>query len=129
RERGEDIVILAEHYLARACADYGLPAKTISRAARARLTAFPWPGNVRQLANVMERVALLGDGSDVTPEMLALPLAPSIGAAPVAGEEPAAKSMDATALRQRVLDTLEQHRWNISHTAVALRITRNTLRA
>jgi transcriptional regulator with AAA-type ATPase domain/tetratricopeptide (TPR) repeat protein len=129
RERGEDVVILAEHYLARACTDYGLPPKTISRAARAQLTAFPWPGNVRQLANVMERVALLGEGREVTPAMLALPLAPPISAGPAAAEEPATKSMDATAMRRRVLDTLEQHRWNISHTATALRITRNTLRA
>jgi len=129
RERGEDIAILAEHYLARACADYGLPPKTISRAARAQLTTFPWPGNVRQLANVMERVALLGDACEVTPEMLALPLAPPISAAPAAADGPATKFMDATAMRRHVLDTLEQHRWNISHTAAALRITRNTLRA
>jgi DNA-binding NtrC family response regulator/tetratricopeptide (TPR) repeat protein len=130
RERGEDVVVLAEHYLARACADYGLPPKTISQATRAQLTAFPWPGNVRQLANVMERVALLGDAREVTPQMLALPLTPSIGAAaPAAVAGPATKSMDATAMRRHVLDTLEQHRWNISHSAAALRITRNTLRA
>jgi len=129
RERGEDIAILAEHYLARACADYGLPPKTISRAARAQLTTFPWPGNVRQLANVMERVALLGDAREVTPEMLALPLAPPISAAPAAADEPATKFMDPTAMRRHVLATLEQHRWNISHTAAALHITRNTLRA
>jgi len=129
RERGEDVVLLAEHYLARACADYGLPPKTISRAARAELTAFPWPGNVRQLANVMERVALLGDAHDVTPEMLDLPPVVSIGAPAAAADEPATKPLDATAMRQRVLETLEQHRWNISHTAIALHITRNTLRA
>ena len=129
RERGEDIVILAEHYLARACNDYGLPPKTISPAARAQLTAFPWPGNVRQLANVMERVALLGDAREVTPNMLALPLAPPMSTAPDAADGSATKSMDATAMRQRVLDALEQHRWNISRTAAGLRITRNTLRA
>ena len=129
RERGEDVVLLAEHYLARACTDYGLPPKTISPAARAELTAFPWPGNVRQLANVMERVALLGDAHDVTPEMLDLPPVISIGAATAVADEPAPKSLDATAMRQRVLETLEQHRWNISHTATALHITRNTLRA
>ena len=129
RERGEDVVLLAEHYLARACADYGLPSKTISPAARAALTAFPWPGNVRQLANVMERVALLGDAREVTPAMLDLPPVVSIGAPAAAADEPATKSLDATAMRRRVLETLEQHRWNISHTATALRITRNTLRA
>ena len=63
RERGEDIVPLAEHFLARACEDYGLAPRTLGarRAGRAR-GAYPWPGNVRELANVMERVALLSDG-------------------------------------------------------------------
>ncbi len=129
RERGEDVVILAEHFLARACADYGLSPKTISLAARTQLTAFPWPGNVRQLANVMERVALLGDAREVTPAMLALPSASSIRAAPAAADGPGTKFMDATTMRSHLLGVLEQHRWNISHTAVALRITRNTLRA
>jgi two-component system response regulator AtoC len=88
RERGGDVVMLAEHFLARACADYGLPAKTISPAARALLTAFPWPGNVRQLTNVMERVALLGDAPEVTPEMLGLPSATPSSAGPAAPDKP-----------------------------------------
>ena len=58
-----DVVLLAEHFLARACADYGLPREDARRRTRARpCCAYPWPGNVRELANVMERVALLGDG-------------------------------------------------------------------
>jgi transcriptional regulator with AAA-type ATPase domain/tetratricopeptide (TPR) repeat protein len=128
RERGGDVVMLAEHFLARACADYGLPAKTISPAARALLTAFPWPGNVRQLTNVMERVALLGDAREVTPEMLGLPTTAPGSASPSALDRPGTASMEA-AMRSHLLETLEQHRWNISHTAVALSISRNTLRA
>jgi transcriptional regulator with AAA-type ATPase domain/tetratricopeptide (TPR) repeat protein len=127
RERGEDVLLLAEHFLARACADYGLPPKTISPAARAQLLAFAWPGNVRQLANVMERVALLGEAREVTPDMLRLPSAlprpPAVGA-----DQPAAASMEA-AMRSHLLAALTQHRWNISHTAAALGISRNTLRA
>jgi DNA-binding NtrC family response regulator/tetratricopeptide (TPR) repeat protein len=129
RERGEDVVILAQYYLDRACADYGLPAKTLSPAARRELSAFPWPGNVRQLANVMERVALLGEAREVTAEMLALPSASPIDAVPPRSDAPPSKSMDAATMRSHVLAALEQHRWNISHTAAALRITRNTLRA
>jgi two-component system, NtrC family, response regulator AtoC len=62
RERGPDIVLLAERFLAKACADYGLAAKRLSSAAAARLCAYHWPGNVRELANVIERAALLGGG-------------------------------------------------------------------
>src|SRR5262249_29656306 len=55
RERRDDIALLADHFLARACQDYGLPPKTLTPAARAALRACDWPGNVRELANVMER--------------------------------------------------------------------------
>jgi len=73
RERGRDVILLAEHVLAGVCADYALPPKTLSAAARERLLAHPWPGNVRELHNVLERVALLTDGAVVTPDVLELP--------------------------------------------------------
>src|SRR5207247_313225 len=47
RERGDDIVLLAEHFLAHACADYKLPARTLAPDARAALLGYGWPGNVR----------------------------------------------------------------------------------
>src|SRR5439155_1201419 len=72
RERGADIVALADHFLAGACADYGVPPKTLTAAAHAALLAYPWPGNVRELANLMERVTLLAPEPEVTPEMLGL---------------------------------------------------------
>src|SRR5262245_52087466 len=51
--RGSDILLLAEHFLARACADYGLRPKALTPEARSALLAYGWPGNVRELANVM----------------------------------------------------------------------------
>src|SRR5206468_7063069 len=74
RGRGDDIALLADRFLARACADYGLSTKTFARDARAALAAYAWPGNVRELGNVVERVALLADESVVTAAMLALPV-------------------------------------------------------
>src|SRR5437773_4702636 len=66
RERGQDILTLAEHFLAQACADYELAPKTLAEDAREILLAYRWPGNVRELANLMERVALLIDAPLVT---------------------------------------------------------------
>src|SRR5262245_6306318 len=66
RNRGRDILRLAERFLARACAEYGLPPKHLAPAAQTRLLAYTWPGNVRELGNVMERAALLADGRLVT---------------------------------------------------------------
>src|SRR5882724_11576652 len=72
RERGADILTLAEHFLARTCTEYGLAAKTLTADARQALVAHRWPGNVREVANVIERAALLVDGGLVTTNELEL---------------------------------------------------------
>ena len=72
RERQGDILLLAEHFLARACADYGLAPKTLAPDARAALVAYRWPGNIRELINTMERVALLTEAPVVTADVLGL---------------------------------------------------------
>ena len=133
RERGPDIVMLAEYYLARACTDYGVSAKTLVADARAALTAHAWPGNVRELANLMERVALLSSEPTVTADALGLPssAAPKISSAapPAASSSGGAASSLDDAVRDRVADVLRQTGWNISRTAALLGISRNTLRA
>jgi two-component system, NtrC family, response regulator len=72
RQRGDDVELLVEHFLEEACA---AARKRIefSPAAMARLAAYSWPGNVRQLRAVIKRVVLLGsEGHEVTPEELQL---------------------------------------------------------
>src|SRR3989475_1426862 len=123
RQRAGDVVTLAEHFLSRACADYGVSSKTLAADARAALLAYAWPGNVRELANLMERVALLSSEPQVRAGALGLPDA---AAAPASA--PAGSSLD-DAVRDRVADVLTQTSWNISRTAALLGISRNTLRA
>jgi transcriptional regulator with AAA-type ATPase domain/tetratricopeptide (TPR) repeat protein len=127
RERGRDVLVLARQFLGRVCADYGLPPKQFGPDAEARLQAYPWPGNIRELSNVIERVALLAEGDLVTAAMLELRQspAPEPAASPPA---PAAVSLD-DAMREHLLTTLTQTGWNISRTALLLGISRNTLRA
>jgi two-component system, NtrC family, response regulator AtoC len=72
RQRGQDILLLTERFLARACAEYGVPPRTLAPSARAALLAHAWPGNVRELANLVERVVLLSEGTQVTAETLDL---------------------------------------------------------
>jgi DNA-binding NtrC family response regulator/tetratricopeptide (TPR) repeat protein len=130
RERAEDILPLGEHFLGRACEDYGLAPKTLSADARAALQTHAWPGNVRELANVMERVALLSEGSTVTAAMLGLPC--SLGrtepAGGVAEERRLARKAEAETERTRLLEALRATKWNISQAAVRLGVPRNTLR-
>src|SRR6266478_6112060 len=84
RQRGNDILRLAEHFLGRACADYSVSPKTLAADARAALRAYPWPGNVRELGNLMERVALLSSDPVVTAETLGLTPVTPTKAAPTA---------------------------------------------
>jgi DNA-binding NtrC family response regulator/tetratricopeptide (TPR) repeat protein len=132
REREEDVLLLAERFLARACADYGLPAKTLAADARARLMAYPWPGNVRELSNVIERAALLAEESVIMGEHLELGdpgSPPGPAAAPEPGAAPARPISLGDAMREHLRATLDQTGWNISRTAAILSISRNTLRA
>ncbi len=129
RERGRDVLLLAQRFLDRACVDYGLPPKTLGEQAQARLLAYRWPGNVRELANVMERAALFADSPVVTGAMLE-PLSAE-------GRHPAAPAVSASAgavtpeaaMRQYLVGVLEQSAGNISHAAARLGIARNTLYA
>lgn len=70
RERKEDIPILARHYLTKHCREMGRPPLDVSPEAEALLLAYPWPGNIRELSNVMERIAALCSHQSVQPEDL-----------------------------------------------------------
>jgi len=63
REREEDIVQLAQHFLERACKDFGRPKMSLTRAKASNLREYNWPGNVRELKNVIERAVILSPGN------------------------------------------------------------------
>jgi DNA-binding NtrC family response regulator len=65
RERGNDVLILAEEFIARVAKDYGVPVPKLSEAARRRITRHTWPGNVRELRNAMERATLLAADGEI----------------------------------------------------------------
>jgi len=126
RERGSDVLEIARHYLDRAAREYGVPAKTLAADADAALLAYPWPGNIRELANVMERVALLSDADHVSAEALHLPRAPRSAASPRSGET--VNDQLASLERARLEEALRAEAGNISRAAARLGIPRNTLR-
>jgi DNA-binding NtrC family response regulator/tetratricopeptide (TPR) repeat protein len=131
RERRGDILLLAEVFLDRACAEYGLAPRRLAPDAVRALLAYPWPGNVRQLMNTMERVALLSESALVTAEMLALP---DDGAEerPAEGDEPDAVAGLVERMgrveREHLLDALRRTNWNITRAAERLGISRDKLR-
>lgn len=78
RERGQDILILAKHFIDRACDNLNKSRKTFSDGLKATLLSYYWPGNVRELENLMERIAILSDFdrldvSDLPDYMIATP--------------------------------------------------------
>ena len=62
RERGEDVIQLAQHFLLQTCNDFGRPPMTLTRAHANMLREYEWPGNVRELKNVIERAVILSPG-------------------------------------------------------------------
>jgi Nif-specific regulatory protein len=77
RERGEDVLLLAEHFLKHFSARARRRAPKLTAAARKQLLAHPWPGNVRELRNMMERLAYLApeEQDKIDPLALDVPLA------------------------------------------------------
>jgi len=120
RERGDDVVVLAAHFLALYARKYGRHAKTLAPDAIAALLAEPWRGNVRELAHAMERAMLTVDRDTLEARHLALGMR--------APEEPAASSSLEEVERQLICRALEQNGGNVSRTARRLRVSRELLR-
>ena len=63
RDRGEDIIQLAQHFLEQTCIDFGRESMTLTRTQANNLRQFDWPGNIRELKNVIERAVILSTGN------------------------------------------------------------------
>jgi two-component system response regulator HydG len=70
RQRKEDILLLAEYFLANQAAFYNEPSKVLSASTKNLLLNYSWPGNIRELANAMERAYVLSVGKEIQPAML-----------------------------------------------------------
>ena len=68
RERGNDIILLAEHFLNHYARKYKKEMHGLTREAKNKLLKYAWPGNVRELQHTIERAVILGDGSMLKPE-------------------------------------------------------------
>src|SRR5216684_5840185 len=73
RERGNDVLLLADHFLEKFSREFGKPGLELSADARDRLLHYGWRGNVRELQNTLERAVILADGLSIRAESLQLP--------------------------------------------------------
>lgn len=126
RERGPDIELMAERFLARFARRYQRDGMRFTAAARAALAAYPWPGNVRELAHVIERAALLSEHEALDAEVLnlATPAQPISGAADLASS--AALTVE-QAEERMVREALARSGGNIRQAARELGLSRPAL--
>jgi DNA-binding NtrC family response regulator len=133
RERGDDVILLAERFLAQTAAKYRRSVKRFAASAVEALRSYPWPGNVRELSHVIERAVLWSRDGELTAEHLGLtrPPEPAPAAAPAA---PAATALPPRGLtldqweRAALEEALKECGGNQTRAAQRLGISRDTLR-
>lgn len=128
RERGNDIILLAHHLLARISAHHRLKNITITPLGEARLLAYSWRGNVRELSHVIERAVIFGAGAPLEFNSLGDPAA-NLRAwrNPVWRVPPTGFSLDAM-IGELVADIMREEEGNVSAAARRLGVTRDFLR-
>lgn len=121
RQRPEDILPLAERFIARFCRQYGKPQLTPDDEAREKLMRHPWYGNIRELEHAVEKAVIICDGPTLTAGsfQLSRPSAPATHAA----EATTLEAME----RQMIARALQTCEGNLSAVAASLGITRQTL--
>ncbi len=132
RERGEDTMLLAEHFLERYRRELRKPALRFTPGARDRLLTYRWPGNVRELANAIERAIILSTGETIDARAFDLPDGGVAGSpAPVHPANRTLKEARAGAVaaieREKIEAALRACRWNRARAASSLGISYKTL--
>lgn len=131
RERGNDVLLLAEEFLRHFNAVMKKRVQRISPAAREKLVSHSWPGNVRELKNVIERAVIL----ETTSEIQAVNLPDFQVESRLRKSDAASVSMEGSLddlmsgfEKQVISSTLEQNHYNLSRSAEQLKISRHALR-
>lgn len=109
RQRPEDIVPIARHFVAEHGGRFGRTGMRLSSAAEAQLRAHTWPGNIRELENVIQRALIMASGPVIEPEALNLAPRPTEAASPpLAAEIPAPSALPETEKRADNMKDLER---------------------
>jgi DNA-binding NtrC family response regulator len=131
RDRGEDILLLAEHFLKSFCAMMNKNVTAISPGARQKLLSHRWPGNVRELRNVIERALILETTREIQPASLPdfqiesrLQKKSAIQAAPGESLDEALARIE----RELINSALEQNDLSLTRASEQLKLTRHSLR-
>jgi DNA-binding NtrC family response regulator len=132
RERSQDVLLLAEHFLRHFSLTIKKPVKRFSKAAAQKLTSHHWPGNVRELRNVIERALILESTTEIQPGSLPdfeleTGLRKGAPAARPIGNQSLDEMMSGFE-RELVSHVLEQNHYSLTKSAEQLKISRHALR-
>jgi two-component system, NtrC family, nitrogen regulation response regulator NtrX len=123
RERPHDIRLLAEYFLEDFCARNNFKPRKLDEAVFPLLETYGWPGNARELRNVIERMAILTQGERLTRESIPVEIRVQRDPAPKSTIQEARESAE----REHILRALEESNWNVSGAARALGMERTNL--
>ena len=131
RERAVDIPHLAAHFLEQNSRDFDVPKKTLSSFALRRMQSYNWPGNIRQLENMMRSYALLGSEESLLAELTNSGQSPAAAIELDLSQPTSLKNITKDATRrmeqQIILKVLEANQWNRQKTAQWLQISYRSL--
>jgi DNA-binding NtrC family response regulator len=133
RERGEDIPLLAKHFLAKRIEEEDRPSQEFSKDAVDLLARYPWPGNVREMENIIEQAFIWSKGSDtITPEHLPAILKNDTRSSSLRDDTLAGRlSLEKAVMefeREIILDALKRTSYIQTHAANLLGISRRMLK-
>ncbi|MCF8065809.1 MAG: sigma-54 dependent transcriptional regulator, partial [Desulfarculaceae bacterium] len=119
RQRREDVIPLAEHFIAVFSQEAGKVPPELKDTARRALISYSWPGNVRELRNIMERAVIVSHGGIIGLEQLTFL---------EEGPKPGSTAMSLAEMEtEHIRRVLQAHGWNITQAAATLGIDRTTL--
>jgi two-component system nitrogen regulation response regulator NtrX len=133
RERGEDIPLLASHFLEYFCSKESRENKKLTAKAMEALQSYHWPGNVRELKNIIERLVIMTSQPEITEQQLPAAIRTRqepVGRPPYAsatGEPGTLREAREEFERDFILQKLDENDWNVSRTAEIIEIERSNL--
>jgi two-component system nitrogen regulation response regulator NtrX len=123
RSRKEDIPALVEYFLEYFAAEYGQKPKKITPEGLKMLEAYDWPGNIRELRNVIERLVIMTPSNIITPKNIVIVESPRLDYFAFKTLREARESFE----KDFITKKLEENNWNISKTAEVLDVERSNL--
>ncbi len=124
RDRREDIPLLVQHFVKVSAQQLGVDVPEVSADATAMLTTHSWPGNIRELQNVVERMVLMCDGGEILPLHVPREIAGSVHGEIRPNGESGLRGYE----RAMIVQALADNEWNQTKAAQALKISRDNLR-